>query len=213
MADIIGVGQHHRAQRGHDEAPIDSLAPVAHVADAAIAEREDAPFLVRRDFEIVDLVPLLTDRHQVLFAGLDPAHRPAELARKVTDHDMLTVERRLHPEAAALVARRDDPDLGSGEFQEIGKGEALDVGALRRQMDGEPVSLAPGRERAPSLDGADAAALGAEALLEHHLGLGEQRVDLSIVLGDLVWIEAAGVARGEDLVVVPIVIDARGVFA
>ena len=48
---------------------------------------------------------------------------------------------------------------------------------------------------------------------EHDVGPGEQRVYLRVILGDPVGVEAAGVARREDLVVVPVVIDARRAFA
>ena len=116
---------------------------------------------------------------------------------------MLAVEGRLDAETAALVARCNDPNLGGREFQEVGKGETLDVGSLGRQVDGEPVGLAPDRERAPGLDRADAAALGAEALPEHHVGFSEQRLDLGVVLGDVVRLEAAGVAGAKNLVARP----------
>ena len=124
------------------------MSPVAHVGDAAIAEREDAALPVRRDFEIVDLVAFLAHRHQVLVARLDPAHRAAKLAREVTDHDVLAVERRLDAEAAALIAGGDDPNVGGRKLQEVGERKTLDVGALRRQVEGEPVGIAPDRERA-----------------------------------------------------------------
>ena len=208
MADRVGVRQHDRAERRHDEAPVDALAPVAHVGDATIAEREDAPLPVRRDFEIVDLVALLAHRHQVLLARLDPAHRAPQLACEMTDHDVLAVEGRLDAEAAALIAWRDHPDLGGRELQQVGEREPLDVGALRRQVKGQPVGIAPDRERAPGLDGADAAALGAEALLEHHIGRGEQRCDFGVVPGDRLGVEAAGKAGAENLVAVPIGVDA-----
>ena len=81
--------------------------------------------------------------------------------------------------------------------------------ALRRQVHGQPVRLAPDRERASGLDGADTAAVGAEALLEHHVGLGEQRLDLGVVRGDLVRFGATGAAGAKNLVVVPVVIDPR----
>ena len=161
----------------------------------------------------MDLVALLTDRHQVLFASLDPAHRTPKLAREMTDDDVLAVEGRLDTEAATLIARGDDPDLGGRKLQQVGKGEAFDVGPLGRQVDGEPAGLAPDRKRAPGLDRADAAALGAEALPEHHVGLREQRLDFGVVPGDLVRVEAAGVAGAENLVVVPVVVDARRIVA
>ena len=87
------------------------------------------------------------------------------------------------------------------------------MGPLGRQVDGEPVGLAPDRKRAPGFDRADAAALGAEALPEHHVGLGEQRLDLGVVPGDLVRVETAGVAGGENLVAVPVVVDPRRTVA
>ena len=127
----------------------------------------------------------------------------------MTDHDMLSVERRLDAEAAALIAWCDDPNIGGRELEEVGKGETLDVRALRRQVDGQPVGIAPDRERASGLDGADTAAVGAEALLEHHVGLGEQRLDLGVVRGDLVRFGATGAAGAKNLVVVPVVIDPR----
>ena len=77
-----------------------------------------------------------------------------------------------------------------------------------------PSAIAPDRERAPGLDGADAAALGAEALREHHVGLGEQRLDLGVVLGRCrLGVDAAGVAGAENLVAVPVGVDAGRVAA
>ena len=127
----------------------------------------------------------------------------------MTDHDMLAVKGRLDAEAAALIARCDDPDLGGRKLEQVGESKAFDVGTLGREVKGEPVGFAPDRERAPGLDRADAAALSAEALPEHHVGVGEQRLDLGVVLRDLVRIEAARIAAGEDLVVVPVVVDAQ----
>ncbi len=209
MVDRIGVRQHHRAERGHDEAPIDALASVANIGDAAISKPEDASVPVGRNLEVVDLIAPLAHGHEMLLARLDPANGAAQLAREMADHDVLAVERRLDAEAAALIARRDDSNLGGRELEEVGERETLDMRALRRQMERQPVCIAPDRERASGLDRTNAATLGAKTLFEDYFGLGEQRLDRGVVLGDFFGFESARVTGAEDLVIVPVVVDPR----
>ena len=89
---VVGVGQLDRAEEGHQEAPVDPLAAIAAVGEAAIADRKQLAVARRRDLEIVNLVALLAHRHQVLLARLDPADRPAQILRHVGDQNGFTVE-------------------------------------------------------------------------------------------------------------------------
>ena len=70
-----------------------------------VAQRDDAAVAREAQLGLVPLVALLGDGEQVLAARLDEAHRPAERAGQLGDQDVLAVDDRLGPEAAADVLR------------------------------------------------------------------------------------------------------------
>ena len=168
------------------------------------------PSLVCRHLDIVDLVALLAHRHQVLGASLDPAHRATELARQMADQHRLAMDRRLDAEAAALIARRDHPNLGLGNAQEIGQRQLLDVRPLGSNPSLEPVALCPHRDRAARLERRDAGAVHAKPLANDHVRGPDQSLDLRGVVGPVLLSGAAGQRHREDLVVRPVVVDLRG---
>ncbi len=56
--------------------------PRSAVDDETVAQRQDPPFVVKPDFDLVHLVARMTGAHQMLAAVLDPLHRPPEPARQ-----------------------------------------------------------------------------------------------------------------------------------
>ena len=204
---VISVGKLDRAEEGHEEAPIDPLAAVAAVREAAVADREQLAVLRGRDLEVVDLVALLAHRHQMLLAALDPADRAAQGLGQVGDQDRLAVEGRLDAEAAALVARRDDAHLLRRDVEDIGQRQPVDMRALGGEPAGHAVGLVPFEERAAGLHRRDAAAVAGEALAHHDIGAVEGLLDLGLVRGLAVGVGAAGKIHLEDDVVVPALVD------
>ena len=204
---VIGVGELDRAEEGHQEAPIDPLAAVAAVGQAPVADGEQGAVARRRDLEVVNLVTLLTHRHQMLLAGLDPADRAAQGLRQVGDQDRLAVEGRLDAEAAALVARRDDAHLLGRDVEDVRQREPVDMRALGGEPAGHAVGLVPLEQRAAGLHRRDAAAVAGEALAHHDIGAVERLLDLGLVRGLAVGVGAAGKIHLEDDIVLPALVD------
>ena len=79
--------------------------PRAAIDNVIVAQCEDMTLIVKPDLDIVQLVARMRRAHQVLAAPLDPAHRPAELARQESDQQVLGVDMALAAKAAADVER------------------------------------------------------------------------------------------------------------
>ena len=124
--DVVHAGCHqvgeHRQEAAHAGVP----AGVLHDVEAV---RLDVTFAVAAELDVVQLGAALGHRHQVLVAGLDPAHGTAGVLGRPGDKDLLAVHADLRAEAAAHVRGdhadrvRRQPDRGQdqpGELRVLG---------------------------------------------------------------------------------------------
>ena len=151
----------------------------------AVAQREDAPGLVGRHLDVVQLSALVARAGEVLGAVLDPLHRAAQADRRRGDHDLFGIEQHdLRAEAPADVGR-DHLDA------ELGKAEEPRQAVLDRQrrLGGDPRPQHPCPrvvvgDDAAGLQRAAAAALDRQSLAEHVGGPRERGVRITHALRD-----------------------------
>ena len=136
------------------------------------------------DGEVEALRASVWERDHALAARLGPAHRPAELACKPDDQQLLHVER-LRAEPPADVWS-DDPDLFRLEAERLGDPHPVLVRRLRRQPGGEaPVGPELGGAR-PRLERARCHALAVDRA---------RHDDVAVVEQSLVVVGRAGTGR------------------
>ena len=116
MVELVGAGQMHGGVV--DDTGADRI-PGAAVDDEAVAQREDAAFVVEADLDVVDLVARMAGAHEVLAPVLDPSHRPPHRAREERNQQVFRIDVSLDAEAAADV-ERDAADARLGQQQRGG---------------------------------------------------------------------------------------------
>jgi hypothetical protein len=105
------------------------------------------------------LIPALTGRHQVLLAGFQPPYRATEVAREIGYEQRFAVDRSLHPETAALIARRNDPDFRLRQLEDFRQAQPLQVWTLGRHPRRYPFGRVPNSKRSPRFKRGNSAAM------------------------------------------------------
>ncbi len=190
------IGQHDAIPRGHvrhvvcpgeravhavERCRLRCAHVSAHVFDRVVAEREQLALRVEARLELRDARRGRRARGQVLEPVLCPAHRHAETPRSEPDQDDVGVHRRLDPERAARVARRDQPQLRPwqperGSRHRVQRERPLEVGP-RRQA---PAPLVPVADHAVALNGRAAPPREPELLSHDEICTAQRRVDVAV---------------------------------
>ncbi len=149
----------------------------AEVADQPRPHAGDRAVGLRAHGDVGDLVAAVVGVGHVLGAGLDPLHRPAELAGERAHERLLAVGVELRAEAAADV-RRDHAQLVLADPEHAGEDEPGDVRDLGRRVQGDPAAARLG-DRAARLDRAPRGPVVHDPVLQHDVGLRERGVDVA----------------------------------
>jgi len=119
---VIGVGQPHWIIG-------------AVVEQEAVAQCQDAAFVIKCTFDVVELITPMSRTDEVFRAVLDPFHRPAELKRQEWDEDFLGVNKHFGTESSPNV-RRNYADSRFGKIELGGdNGEANGVSITAHAAD------------------------------------------------------------------------------
>ena len=145
------------------------------------AQRQHAAVGIDRHLHVPVLVALADGGDEILAAVLHPFQRPAQQQRRGRQRQLLGMERRLRPEAAAGVGRHHaDALLADAERRHqdlLGAMRRLGVGVDRQRV----VDRIDAHRDAARLDRMAAALVQAEALLDAMRRLGERAVDVAVV--------------------------------
>ena len=170
----------------------------ADVLERVVAQREQLAVGGERRLEVGDPRGRRRAPGQVLEPVLRPAHGHAELARGEADQHDVDVDRRLDPEAAARVRRRDQPQLRALQAERRGGDRVQRERALEVRPRGQDAAgLVPVRDDAVALDRAGGPAREREALGDDEVGGREGRVRVAVregAVGD--DLAALGVEHG-----------------
>src|SRR5919201_1069882 len=124
----------------------------AEVRDDPGADPEDRPVLLRREFHVLDMVPPMDRRDEVLRPIFDPLDRTSEAHREMADVRLPGIDWDLAAEPAADV-RGDHVDQMLRMLQDDRQHEAMDEGVLGGDVEGEfPRRRLVARDRGPGLD-------------------------------------------------------------
>ena len=89
----------------------------AHVDEGMAAQAEDGAVALAGDLHVAFRLARMIDRHQMLAAVLGPFHRPADVARRERDEEILRIELAARAEAAAdVVLHHVDGVLGEAHL-------------------------------------------------------------------------------------------------
>ena len=137
-------------------------------------DADDAAIAGEADRGVVDLLPVLAQRRQVLAACLHPFHRPPKAPRRGGDEDVLGVHGALGSEPTADIGN-EDPHPLHRQFEDGGDRLANPVGILRgRHHDQRAGVRVVVGEHAARLDGRRGEARVADRLVDHDVGARER---------------------------------------
>ena len=168
--DVVGPHDHRPGERrGGGPGPAEVGARVVEDVHVAVAH---PPVALGRDVQGHEQVAAVGGGLEVLGAGREPAHRPAELQRQPGDQHLLGVEVRLGAEPAADLGG-DGPEPLLRDPQDARHARLDAVRGLGGGPHRHPVAVQPGRDR-PRLHGARDEPLDPE--IERDLDLPRRRL-------------------------------------
>ncbi len=150
----------------------------ADVVNKAATHAAHAAVGIRRKLDRPILVALLRRIGEMLAAVLDPFHRAAEQRRGGDHRDVLGIDAKLRPEAAADIGRR-HPQPAFVEIDIVGEGGAQIVRLLRRSPD-HGLAIGDLCENAAAFHRMAGAAMHPQIVAHHMRRLGESRIDVAI---------------------------------
>jgi hypothetical protein len=177
VANAVRAGQELRRLRRHHPAVGADIG--AHVAVDVAAQAEDDPVARAGDLDVAVDLARVVGRHQVLAAILDPFHRPADVAGRERNQEILGIELAAHPEAAADVGL-DHVDRALRQPEHGRQHLAVEEQNLGGAENREPaVGCIPFGDQAAGLQRQPGKAVTTEALAAAVVRLGEGRIGVA----------------------------------
>ena len=173
---------HHQSGEGRDHRGQQHLVG-ANIGDDARLQARDGAVALGGEVDVAEEVAAVGGGEEGLGAVLDPLDRGLDQSRKGGGHVLLAVDVDLAAEAAAHLGG-DGADLVLAQTHHRRDQGAQDVRVLGRAPDGQV--LATGlvlRDHAARFHRVRSEALVQHALRDHHVRLGEGRINSAVILG------------------------------